>query len=760
VASGSAHADATITVGTGGCTLPSAITAAETGTASGGCPAGDTSGLSTIVLPAGVYANHGLVIASGQIAIVGDTAADTIIDAGSLGRGFQIDAPATVTLQNITIENGLTAPGGNGAAAPGIGGGGGPGGDGGAVINAGHLTIANSTLTGNRTGEGGTGGDGTGTNAIGGDGGSGGSGGAVSNSGTLTISDSTLSSNVTGNGNTGGNAPGSNGIGGIGGSGGSGGAVSNSGTLTIANSTLTGNVTGIGGAGGSGGAIAGIGGGGGSGGGAIVNSGTATITATAISGNVTGHGGTGTSIGGNGGDGGGVEADGGTVTIATSSINGNLTGNGGPGGAIGGTGGAAGGIENFTTLTLSDSTIASNNTGTGGGGGDAGGLLSDAPATSPVTVSDSTVAANTSQSGNGDAIELIDSKLNLVASTVASNEQTGMPAAGSGIDVLSGNTPSTHSTLTEHDTLVATNGSANCALDSHSTLASLGHNLSFPDSSCAHEVSGDPKLGPLQSNGGPTETMALGAGSAAIDQVPAGDSACASTSDQRGVTRPVGAGCDLGAFEVTPTFEGTPSVTASATAATIALPVSVGTPTTVRLLYGAAPAALSHRAATQTVTAGKHPAFSLAGLSPLTTYYYEVQATSPFGSLISAIFSFKTLASNAFRVLGVKVNARNRLVLTLSVTDAGRFSASSTYKVTMTTRHNGHVKRASRTITFGRGSASTRRAGKLTLTITPTGTALSTLRASRTLRVSIRVTFTPTGGRPATRTKTLSVHYR
>jgi hypothetical protein len=54
-------------------------------------------------------------------------------------------------------------------------------------------------------------------------------------------------------------------------------------------------------------------------------------------------------------------------------------------------------------------------------------------------------------------------------------------------------------------------------------------------------------LGLLADNGGPTETMALGTGSPAID---AGDDATCESMDQRGVSRPQGAHCDIGAFEI------------------------------------------------------------------------------------------------------------------------------------------------------------------------------------------------------------------
>ena len=56
----------------------------------------------------------------------------------------------------------------------------------------------------------------------------------------------------------------------------------------------------------------------------------------------------------------------------------------------------------------------------------------------------------------------------------------------------------------------------------------------------------DPILGPLQNNGGPTPTMALGDGSPALD---AGDPTNAPAFDQRGMPRITGAGIDLGAFE-------------------------------------------------------------------------------------------------------------------------------------------------------------------------------------------------------------------
>jgi hypothetical protein len=65
-------------------------------------------------------------------------------------------------------------------------------------------------------------------------------------------------------------------------------------------------------------------------------------------------------------------------------------------------------------------------------------------------------------------------------------------------------------------------------------------------------VSSDPLLGPLQNNGGPTSTQALGAGSPAIDA--AAPTTAASPCpppgvDQRSAPRPFNGRCDIGAFE-------------------------------------------------------------------------------------------------------------------------------------------------------------------------------------------------------------------
>ena len=85
-----------------------------------------------------------------------------------------------------------------------------------------------------------------------------------------------------------------------------------------------------------------------------------------------------------------------------------------------------------------------------------------------------------------------------------------------------------------------------------------GYNLSSDESnSCSftsakHSLAKTAaKLGALADNGGATKTQLPAAGSAAIDAIPSGKAGCVGGAvDQRGVSRPQGDGCDLGAVEV------------------------------------------------------------------------------------------------------------------------------------------------------------------------------------------------------------------
>jgi len=123
------------------------------------------------------------------------------------------------------------------------------------------------------------------------------------------------------------------------------------------------------------------------------------------------------------------------------------------------------------------------------------------------------------------------------------------------------------------NTIEAKNTPGNCAFPS--TIISSGHNLS-DDMSCFSyfEQIGDVNSTPggldpdgLKNNGGPTQTIALLATSPAVDAIPASGctdvSANPVTTDQRGVARPQGSACDIGAFELVPPVSFSASLTAA-----------------------------------------------------------------------------------------------------------------------------------------------------------------------------------------------------
>ena len=102
-------------------------------------------------------------------------------------------------------------------------------------------------------------------------------------------------------------------------------------------------------------------------------------------------------------------------------------------------------------------------------------------------------------------------------------------------------------------TMVHTVLSGSCDSDA---AISGGNNIETPGDTCGLGGVGDAvgvlptelNLGSLQQNGGPTRTHEPGSGSVAIDAIDAAD--CEVDDDQRGVARPAGAGCDVGAVEV------------------------------------------------------------------------------------------------------------------------------------------------------------------------------------------------------------------
>ena len=152
-----------------------------------------------------------------------------------------------------------------------------------------------------------------------------------------------------------------------------------------------------------------------------------------------------------------------------------------------------------------------------------------------MTVSNSTI------SGNSATLRRRRPQLTLSTVTISNSTFSGNSATyGGGIYNIYG-------AATLKNTIVANNPTGgNC----YGTITNGDGNLSYPDTTCPG-INSDPLLGPLQNNGGPTETMALGPGSAALDA--ANDAICAAAPvnnlDQRGVARPQGPHCDIGAVE-------------------------------------------------------------------------------------------------------------------------------------------------------------------------------------------------------------------
>jgi hypothetical protein len=104
---------------------------------------------------------------------------------------------------------------------------------------------------------------------------------------------------------------------------------------------------------------------------------------------------------------------------------------------------------------------------------------------------------------------------------------------------------------------------------------------------CTNIISSDPQLGALGNYGGFTQTFSLMSGSSAID---AGNDTVCPSSDQRGVTRPQGAHCDIGAFEydspiatVTAAVTNTPTLTSTNTVTPTVTLTRTTTPTTTSI---------------------------------------------------------------------------------------------------------------------------------------------------------------------------------
>jgi Bacterial Ig domain/Putative pectate lyase-like adhesive domain len=276
-----------------------------------------------------------------------------------------------------------------------------------------------------------------------------------------------------------------------------------------------------------------------------------------------------------GANGGGIRAPGGgTVTVANSTVMGNTAGGSGGGvaaaGAVGVTNstisgnvatGNGAGVGASGTVTVTNSTISDNVVG-GTGGGIAQGTGA------AITIRKSTISGNVLFFANGGASAVAGSTggaVTLTNSTISGN------SSGPNVVAISagGAVTAVYTTAADIGTnfRLFPNGSltsfgsvvAGCFVDP-TTTTSNGHNFSY-DSSCGftntaqgdQQNAGDPGLGALADNGGPTQTRLPQPGSPLIDAIPTAscqaDGASGVTADQRGMTRPQGAACDIGAVD-------------------------------------------------------------------------------------------------------------------------------------------------------------------------------------------------------------------
>jgi hypothetical protein len=201
------------------------------------------------------------------------------------------------------------------------------------------------------------------------------------------------------------------------------------------------------------------------------------------------------------------------------------------------------GVANNGTLTINNSTISGNRSLYGGGISNHGTLKINSSTISGNVAFRFCITRNNCHGGVGGGID------NAGALTINNSTLSGNSAAVSG-GGISG------TAILQNSIIANSLSGGNC----NAVPTSHGYNLSS-DGACVFNGPGDlnntdPKLGPLQNNGGPTQTQALLSGSPAID---AGNpSGCTDgnghllKTDQRGQPRPDKedtGGCDMGAYE-------------------------------------------------------------------------------------------------------------------------------------------------------------------------------------------------------------------
>jgi len=235
---------------------------------------------------------------------------------------------------------------------------------------------------------------------------------------------------------------------------------------------------------------------------------------------------------------GGVDLANGRLVFQSSTVNGNTATS--PTGAS--TSASGGGLAVDNELVVSNSTVSRNVASATGGQSLGGGII--LAGTGSGSITNSTIASNqaigsTARGGGIDTFR----NLTLTSSTVAGNSAK-----------LGGGLYKEVGTTTLQATILAANTASSSGPNCRGgNFDSAGRNLVADTTGCIFSaLAGDildkpAKLGTLGAHGGPTQTIPILATSPALNAVPI--AACQVNRDQRGVKRPQGARCDIGAFE-------------------------------------------------------------------------------------------------------------------------------------------------------------------------------------------------------------------
>ncbi|MDX1386049.1 MAG: right-handed parallel beta-helix repeat-containing protein [bacterium] len=215
---------------------------------------------------------------------------------------------------------------------------------------------------------------------------------------------------------------------------------------------------------------------------------------------------------------------------------------------------------------INNSTIADNFAGTEGEpeAGNGGGMYIESEG-GLVTVLNTTFSGNMANRAGGGIAAEEENNLSFINVTIFGNlaDADGIQSDGEVMDDGGGLAiiDNEGSSVRMKSSILAGNFDATSAPDCFGALVSDGFNLLGNDEGCiflesAGDLIGtaadplDPLLDPeLKDNGGPTPTHALLAGSPALDAA-GGNAGCGVDFDQRGVLRPQGPRCDMGAYEL------------------------------------------------------------------------------------------------------------------------------------------------------------------------------------------------------------------